>query len=294
MHHFTIKPVIYGTIAAKAARVPLIFNTVTGLGYVFTDQSRVWLKSLVKALYRLAFFLSDHVFFQNGDDERFFAGRTSKKGHRVTILPGSGVDCERFKPVISKPKSDLSGSLTFLMISRLLKDKGIYEFVNAGRMVKRKFPNVEFLLLGRRDERNPSVIDSAELDKWQAEDVVKWLGEADDVRPILAKADVVVLPSYREGTPRALLEASAMGKPLIATDVTGCREVVANDRTGLLVPVKNPKALAEAMCKMIENPGMRAEMGKEGRRKMEKEFDEKIVIGKILEVYHNLLQSRAT
>ncbi|RLF32302.1 MAG: glycosyltransferase family 1 protein, partial [Thermoplasmata archaeon] len=293
VHHFTIKPVIYGSMAAKAARIPVIINTVTGLGYVFTDQGRAWLSNMVRALYQGAFSVSDHVFFQNNEDKEFLGRNNSRLSRKVTVLPGSGVDCTLFAPKQGPTNSTEKGT-TFLMVSRVLKDKGIYEFVEAGRLVKKVYPNTRLKLLGRRDERNPSVVSIKELEQWQSEGVLEWLGEVEDVRPFLSRADVVVLPSYREGTPRSLLEAAAMEKPLIATDVPGCREIVIQGRTGLLVQPKDSRGLAKAMIEMIENPLMRLEMGREARCKVEKEFDETIVIRKILDVYQSLLQTKVS
>ena len=291
VHHFTIKPVIYGSIAGKLARIPIIINTVTGLGYVFTDQDRGWLTMLVRAMYQGAFSASDHVFFQNLEDREFFGRYNNRLSGKVSVLPGSGVDCDLFSPRQELTKTREDGT-NFLMVSRVLKDKGVYEFVEAGRLVKKLYPDTTLKLLGRRDERNPSVVSMKDLEQWHAEGILEWLGEVEDVRPFLAEADVVVLPSYREGTPRSLLEAAAMQKPLIATDVPGCREIVIQGKTGLLVQPKDSKGLARAMIKMIENPLMRLQMGREGRRKVEKEFDETIVIEKVLDTYKGLLETK--
>ena len=179
------------------------------------------------------------------------------------------------------------------MISRLLKEKGVYEFVEAARTVKCSHPAVRFELLGRRDERNPSVVSERELNGWRTEGIIEWLGEAADVRPILAAADFVVLPSYREGTPRALLEAAAMGKPIVATDAVGCREAVDDGRTGFLVPIGDAAALAEAMIRMILDPELRQRMGIAGRAKVEREFDERAVVEKILRVYRPMFEGPA-
>ena len=287
VHHFTIKPVIYGSIAAKAAGVPVIINTVTGLGYLFTDQDLAWLSKIVRVLYRGAFSVSHHIFFQNNEDKIFLCRGNRKLLRKVTIQPGSGVDCNFFKPMQGLNGSSEKGT-TFLMVSRVLKVKGVYEFVEAGRRVRKVYPDTRLKLLGRRDERNPSVISLRELEQWQSEGALEWLGEVEDVRPFLSRADVVVLPSYREGTPRSLLEAAAMEKPLIATDVPGCREIVIPDKTGLLVQPKDPDGLAKAMIKMIENPLMRLEMGRKARCKVKKEFDEALVIRKVLNVYQGL------
>lgn len=284
VHHFTIKPVIYGSIAARLAGIPRIVNTVTGLGFVFTEEKRARLQRVVELLYRLAFCCTHFTFFQNQNDLELFLNRRLLKAHKAGLLPGSGVDCAFFKPCRLKKLSP-DNPCTFLMVSRLLWEKGVLEFVEAARIVKGDFPKVKFQLLGRRDERNPSVVPQTDLDKWQHEKVITWLGEVSDVRPIVANADVIVLPSYREGVPRSLLEAAAMEKPIITTDAVGCREVVKNGVNGLLVPVKDSKALAQAMILMIEHPEMRKRMGVAGREKVQREFDERIVIDKILQVY---------
>ena len=285
VHHFTIKPVIYGSIAAKYAGIPKIVNTITGLGYVFTQNDKDWLRQIVHILYRVALKKSDFTFFQNGDDQRYFLSNRLINSQGTFVLPGSGVDCDYFYPRSTNGTGDRHG-VAFLMLSRLLKDKGLYEFVEAARIVKKTCHDSRFYLLGRRDERNPSVVPKRELNQWQSEGVVKWLGEVEDVRPVIAKADVVVLPSYREGVSRSLLEAAAMEKPLITTDAVGCREIVEHGRTGLLVPARDAEALARAMNRMIVNPDERLRMGKEGRQKVEREFDEKIVLKKVFEIYN--------
>jgi len=284
VHHFTIKPVIYGSLAARLAGVPRVVNTVTGLGFVFTEERLAWLRLLVEWQYRLALACAHFTFFQNGDDLRLFRARRLITSEKAGLLPGSGVDCNFFAPTAT-PEPSPTQPPTFLMVARLLREKGVEEFVEAARWVKCKFPKTCFQLLGGRDERNPTVVPQLDLDRWQAEGVVSWLGEVPDVRAIVGRADVVVLPSYREGTPRALLEAAAMGKPLITTDTVGCREVVDDGLTGLLVPVKDAAALAQAMVKLSQNPDMRERMGKAGREKMQREFDERLVIEKILQAY---------
>jgi glycosyltransferase involved in cell wall biosynthesis len=288
VHHFTIKPVIYGSIAARLAGVPRIVNTVTGLGYVFMAH-RSWLRHLAEWQYRVALACAHVTFFQNRDDLELFHMRRLVKPQKTVLVPGSGVDCSLFTPTCADTLTSPAKPLTFLMVARLLRDKGIYEFVQAASMVQRDFPYVQFQLLGGRDERNPTVVSQAELDQWQTAGLVTWLGEVADVRPIIAQADVVVLPSYREGTPRALLEAAAMGKPLITTDTVGCREVVEEGVNGLLVPVKDATALAQAMVRLLNDSAMRERMGQAGREKMEREFDEQIVLDKILKTYEGLL-----
>ena len=284
VHHFTIKPVIYGSIAARLAGVPRIVNTVTGLGYVFMAH-RPWLRHLVEWQYRVALACAHVTFFQNRDDLELFHMRRLVQPQKTVLVPGSGVDCTFFTPTCADTPTSPAKPLTFLMVARLLRDKGLYEFVQAASMVQRDFPRVQFQLLGGRDERNPTVVSQADIGQWQTSGLVTWLSEIVDVRPVIAQADVVVLPSYREGTPRALLEAAAMGKPLITTDTVGCREVVQEGVNGLLVPVKDAPALARAMVRMLSDPAMRERMGKAGREKMEREFDEHIVLDKILKAY---------
>jgi len=171
------------------------------------------------------------------------------------------------------------------MVARLLKDKGVCEFVEAARLVGQDFPDARFVLLGARDERNPTVVSQQEVDRWQGEGTVHWLGEVLDVRSVLSGADVVVLPSYREGTPRSLLEAAAMGKPIITTDIVGCREVVEHGVNGLLVPLRDVGSLADAMRYLAANADARRRMGAAGRDKMVREFDESIVISRVLAIY---------
>ena len=284
VHHFTIKPVIYGSIAARLAKIPRIINTITGLGYVFTGEEVTWLQRLVVWMYRVSIRCASFTFFQNPDDLKFFLRHNVVKRSRAGLLPGSGVNCRFFTPTYNSENN--GGGTTILMMARLLRDKGVYEFVHAARLVKYLFPNVQFQLLGAPDERNPTAVPKKDLERWQLEGVVNWLGEVTDVRSVVASADMVVLPSYyREGTPRCLLEAAAMGKPIITTDAAGCREVVDEEVSGLLVPVKDGKKLAQAMIRLIQNPEMRRTMGKAGRKKVEREFDERFVIKKVLSIY---------
>ena len=284
VHHFTIKPVIYGSLAARLAGVPRIINTVTGLGYVFTDGAAPWLRAVVELQYRVALRAAHYTFFQNSEDRDLFLQKRILRGERAGLLPGSGVDTSYFSPRPAR-QCDQQSPTVFLMVARLLGDKGVYEFVDAARRVKARYPQTEFQLLGARDDRNPSVVPLSDLTAWQTDQSVKWLGEATDVRDAIGRADVVVLPSYREGTPRSLLEAAAMGKPLIATDATGCREAVDSGVTGLLVPVRDAPALANAMEVLLKDCGARARMGDAGRAKMLRQFEEKQVIEKVLARY---------
>ena len=286
VHHFTIKPVIYGSMAARLAGVPKIINTITGLGYIFTANNVTLSRLLVRQMFRAGIKSADFTFFQNSEDRQYLIGESSPR-RKTHVLPGSGVDCEHFKPA-PKPTGNDNAGVIFLVVARLLKDKGIYEFAEAARSVGDYAGPVRFQLLGERDESNPNVIPASDLKRWQQEEVLEWLGAVEDVRPVLATADVVVLPSYyREGIPRSLLEAAAMGKPIITTDHTGCREAVDHQKTGLLVPAKDVAALGDAMQWMLENRQQREIMGMAGRRKVEKEFDEQFVIDRIMREYQN-------
>jgi len=301
VHHFTIKPVIYGSLIARLARVPRVVNTVTGLGFVFTGSAPGWLRALVEGLYRLALSGSHRTFFQNTEDLEFFVDRGLVRSTRAEAVPGSGVDTERFAPPPSagliqgespsaapgppgaEPRSSRRSQI--LMVSRLLADKGVREFVEAARSIRRRRPDVQFVLLGRRDDRNPTVIPEDELERWQSEGSIRWLGEVEDVRPHLAEADVVVLPSYREGTPRSLLEAAAMARPIVATDIAGCRDVVDDGVNGYLVPARDSQALGEAVQRMLADPVRRAQMGARGREKILRNFDERSVVARIKRAY---------
>jgi glycosyltransferase involved in cell wall biosynthesis len=287
VHHFTIKPVIYGSIAARLAGVPRIVNTITGLGFVFSDSAGPWLRRVVELEYRTALSCSHLTFFQNQDDQALFIKRHLVEQEKTGLVPGSGVNTQQFAPVTPVDAGECKEQVVFLMMARLLRDKGVYEFIEAASRIKSDYPHAIFQLLGKRDEHNPAVVPLEDLERWRTEGIVEYLGEVSDVRQILSNADVMVLPSYyREGTPRSLLEAAAMAKPIITTDNVGCREVVDHGVNGLLIPVKNAAALTEAMICMLEDPKRRTEMGLAGRDKIVREFDEQIVIQKCRAAYH--------
>ncbi|KVA06172.1 glycosyltransferase family 4 protein [Burkholderia ubonensis] len=271
--HYTIKPNIYGSVAAWLARVPSVAVT-TGLGYVFIQKSRA--ASIAKRLYRFAFRFPREVWFLNRDDLATFSDeRLLAHPERARLLHGEGVDLEQFAPA-PLPAGDAP---VFILIGRLLWDKGVREYVEAARIVRAQHPRARFQLLGPLGVDNPSAIGRDDVDAWVREGVVEYLGEAHDVRPHIAAADCVVLPSYREGVPRTLMEASAMGRPVVATDVPGCRDVVADGDTGLLCRVRDSASLAERLAQMIAlGPDGRAAMGRRGRQKVVAEFDEQKVV----------------
>lgn len=274
---FTAKPNIYGSLAARVCGVPVI-NNIAGLGSAVIRGG--WVARVLRVLYRVALARSAMVFFQNPDDRDLFVREGIVRHDRVGLLPGSGVDLARFAPV-----SAVAGEarpLQFLLMARLLWDKGLAEYVEAARIVRAACASrgvaVEFCVAGQGDIGNPSAVPREALERWVADGVVRYLGFVEDVRALIAAADVVVLPSYREGTPRALLEAAAMGKPLVATDVPGCREAVRDGETGVLCAARDARGLAEAMLRMLDaGEDGRARMGRAGRAYVEAKFDERLV-----------------
>ena len=275
---FTAKPNIYGSLAARVVGAKVI-NNVSGLGTVFIKESPLtW---LVSQLYRLSLRRSSTVFFQNRDDLGLFTRAGIVRVGQARLLPGSGVDLKRFRPTAKKQEN---GPFRFLFVARLLWDKGVAEYVEAARLVRSAHPDVVFQMLGPVGAINRTAVPSEELERWRAEGIIDYLGVSDDVRDAIQQSDCVVLPSYREGLPRALLEGSAMGKPLIATDVAGCRDVVIDGQTGFLCDARSARSLAEAMLKMISaSDSQRSAMGARGRAKVEQEYCESRAIAKYFE-----------
>ena len=283
----TPKGNIYAGIAALPSGIKTIAN-ISGLGRTFIKPSM--LTGLIKLLYKFIFRYSSHVFFQNNDDRDLFIKYGLVSTGKTSLLPGSGVDLKRFTPSYQHKSS--REKTTFLLIARLLWDKGIGEYVEAARKVHSEYQGAQFQLLGQLDAANPAAISRKTVDQWHSEGVIDYLGKTDNVIPYLQAADCVVLPSYREGTPRSLLEAAAMGKPVITTDAAGCRNVVDDKVSGYLCELKSSEGLAEKMLKFIElESSLQIKMGQAGRKKMEQEFDEKIVINMYLE-YINKLADR--
>lgn len=275
---FTIKPNIYGSLAAQLLGIKVI-NNVSGLGTAYIRQGPLtW---IVTALYRLALHRSSAVFFQNRDDMELFARRGLVRSDQARLVPGSGIDLSRFRPTATRPAT--SAEFRFLLITRLLWDKGVREFVDAARTIKAIEPKVRCQILGFVDVDNRTAVPRAALDEWVAQGLIDYLGATDDVRPVIEQADCVVLPSYREGLPRALVEAAAMAKPIVASDVPGVRDVVDDGLTGYLCEPRSAPSLAEAMVKMVRlTPAEREEMGAAGRRKAQSQFCQSIVIERYL------------
>ncbi len=266
---YTAKPVIYGLSAARLMRVPRRFALISGLGYAFQgDAERRWLQSIAQFLYTVALNRADLVFFQNVDDRQLFVERGIVAAHtRTCVVNGSGVKLDDFAPA---PQPH--GPPVFLLIARLLGDKGVREYVQAARAVRATAPEVRFQIVGWIDS-NPDAISRQELDGWIAEGCIEFLGRLADVRPAIAASSVYVLPSYHEGTPRTVLEAMAMGRPVITTDVPGCRQTVIDNDNGFLVPAKSAPALEQAMRKFIADHGLIDRMGLRSRVMAEKKYD---------------------
>lgn len=268
---YTIKPVIWGVLAARRAGVPQRVALITGLGYAFTGDARgkrAMLRSLVRRLYTTALRRATLAFFQNQDDHAdFVRWGVVPPDLRVEVVNGSGVDTDAFVPV-SFPEPPLR----FLLIARLLGDKGIREYAAAAANLHERWPEAEFHLVGPLDP-NPEGIAEPEVRGWQEAGHLIWHGALDDVRPAVASAHIYVLPSYREGTPRTVLEAMAMGRPVITTDAPGCRETVQHGVNGFLVPVRDANALAGAMERFLRDPGLIAQMGKAARQIAEARYD---------------------
>lgn len=284
---YTVKPNVYGSLAAHMLGITVI-NNIAGLGAVFIKEG--WLVRVVRWLYRIALKRSGRVFFQNADDRALFIEGGLVRPEVTELLPGSGIDLVRFAPV---PLDSRGSTIRFLLIARMLRDKGVYEYVEAARQLRQSWPQAEFCLLGFLDVQNPAAISRAEMGAWIAEGVVNYLGVSDDVRTQIGTADCVVLPSYREGTPRTLLEAAAMARPIITTDAVGCREVVDDGVNGFLCQVRDAHDLAAKMERMLSlSQDQRAAMGLRGREKVEREFDEKIVIAEYLVAISSILETK--
>lgn len=278
---YTIKPNIYGSIAARITKTRYLPIT-TGLGYVFLSQGLA--SYVAKKMYKLAFSKADYVLFLNKDDMNVFQSQHLLAEHKAMHLYGEGVDLDKF---YYSPKSNqTTDKVVFLFIGRILYDKGLKEYVDAARCIKSKYKNVSFKILGAEWKNNPSSISHEQLLDWEQLGLIEYLGATDDVRPYIVESDCVVLPSYREGMPCTLMEAAAMGRPLIATDVPGCHEVVVNHENGLLCNVKDANSLAEKMEEFIlMSHSERSDLGNNGRLLMERKF----CIEKVLKQYNDIL-----
>ncbi len=284
VHHVALKPIIIGGIAAGLARVPAVVNAPVGLGFVFSSKQKLarLLKPLVVLALRATMSPKRGVaVFENPDDlADMVAGRMVHEAC-TQLIRGAGVDTKRFAP---SPEPE--GPVRIALAARMIQEKGIRDFIAAARLLKGQ---AEFWLAGAPDLANPNPVTEAELKAWEAEGVVKWLGPVQDMAALLRQVHIFTLPStYREGLPKAVLEAMATGRPVVATDIPGCREAVIDNETGILVPPNNPHAMADALAKLIEAPELRARLGAAGRTRVEENFSDEIVCRKTMEVYETL------
>lgn len=280
LHTFTVKPNIYGTIAGTLAKVPLIVNSVTGLGSYYIDDSfkARAVRFVIEMLYSRSFKLSHRVIFQNSDDMRYFVEKGLVDSKKATLIQGSGIDTLAWSPVEKKA----SDRIIVLMVARALAHKGAREYYEAARLIFARRSDVRFLYAGGVDRGNPSALDERFMD---GEKAVEYMGEREDIRQIMAKADIFVLPSYREGMPRTILEACSMGIAVVTTDAPGCNQAVEDGKNGILVPVGDAAGLAAAIERLCDDSALREKMGREGRNKALQEFDVKVVVKKHLKVY---------
>jgi len=281
---YFVKPVLYGTLAACFANVKARFAMIEGLGYVFLDcaASITWqrriLRYAVSSFYKFALRLNQKVIFLNQVDVDQFVNEGIVSSNKVVQINGIGLDLDYFSPVPA-----ITDPVTFILVARMLKEKGVFDFVEAARLVRESYADAKFVIVGGVDQ-NPGSIKESQLHAWVAEGILEWPGHVNDVRPWLAKSSVFVLPSYyREGLPRGNQEAMAMGRPIITTDWVGCRETVKDGVNGILIPIRDPRAIAQAMVRFIENPQLIEKMGLEGRRMAEECFDVHVINKQIME-----------
>lgn len=283
VHNIALKPVVLGSIAAQFARVQNVVNALVGMGYVFTStekQARL-LRPFVNALIR---YVLNHkntkVIIENKDDLNNLVAGKFVKLDSIALIKGAGVDLEKFSYQQQPP-----APTKVIMVSRMLRDKGVEEFVQAAQLVKKTNNEVDFLLVGEADEGNPTSISHNQLENWNKDGIVKWLGARTDIAKLLTSSHIACLPSYREGLPKSLIEAAAAGRPIVTTDVPGCREVVTEEVNGFLVPPQDSKSLATAINKLLADPSLREKMGITNRLKAELEFANEIIIQQTHAVY---------
>ncbi|OXR49862.1 glycosyl transferase [Pusillimonas sp. T2] len=288
VHAVTIKPLLYGGIAARLAKVPAFIGAVSGLGFVFTggDPKRNLIRWAATRLYRLALgHPHSRVIFQNGGDRDMLQAAGALRPGQVVMIRGSGVDLNEF-PALPEP----GGAPVAIMVSRLLHDKGVNEFVEAARLTRGHPSGLRWVLVGSPDVINPASVNEETLKAWQQEGVVECLGERTDIAELYQSSHIAVLPSYREGLPKSLIEAAASGRAVVTTDVPGCRDAIEPGETGVLVPARDAQALADAVVRLAENPELRQQMGRAGRQLAERVFDIRLVQQAHLQLYESLLK----
>lgn len=291
VHAFTVKCAVYGSIAARLARVRGRVSAVTGLGYVFTNDGAraLWLRPVVRGLLRMSLGGGNSLLIlQNPDDVSRFRDARVVDPERIRLIPSSGVDCERYTPAPEGNRPP--GEFRVLFVGRLLWEKGVGEYVEAARLLRDEGRPVTFLLAGKPDPGNPGSVPRATVEEWAREGLVEWLGHVEDMAALLQTVHALALPSYYgEGVPRSLIEGAASGVPLVTTDMPGCREVVTHEREGLLVPSRDARALARAVARLDDDADLARELGQAGRAKAVHEFDERIVLDRTLAAYQELV-----
>lgn len=287
VHHVAMKPILYGSLASRLTGVPAVVNAFAGMGYLFISsgwKARALKAAVMPAFRKLLRHPNGRVIIQNPDDIRMLTSSDIISERSVSFIRGSGVDTEAFSP-----SQEPAGAPRVVLPARILRDKGVREFVDAARILKKENVRCGFVLAGRTDPDNPSSISEEEIRAWQEEGVVTWLGHREDMPQVYSGSHIVCLPSYREGLPKALLEAAASGRPIVATDVPGCREIVRDGENGYLVPERDSKKLASALRRLIESPSLRLDMGMRGREIALAEFSIERVAKDTLRVYDELL-----
>ncbi len=286
VHLVTIKPVLYGGIAARLAGVKGVVSAISGLGFIFTREHKGtdWVRLVTEQLYRFALgHRNSRVIFQNRNDRDILGRIGAVRDEQVVMIRGSGVDLDHYA---AKPEPALPIKVIF--VARLLKDKGVEEYVEAARMSQRDGRPYQWIVVGNPDPGNPASVTEQEAESWR--DTVQWLGERSDIAELYADSHIVVLPSYREGLPKSLVEAAACGRAVVTTDVPGCRDAIEAEQTGVLVPVRDAKALYDAVCDLAENSEKRQQMGCAGRELALEAFDIRKVVQTHLDIYQSLLK----
>lgn len=286
VHHVALKPVLYGALAARLAGLPLVVNALAGMGYVFTSDKPA--ARLLRPLITLAFRVllrRGRIILQNPDDRAALLETGIARPEQIVLIRGAGVDTRQFFAT-EEPDSPLP---LVVLPARMLWDKGIAEFVEAARILREQNVKVRFLLAGERDPDNPAAIPAERLQSWRDAGVVEWPGRVDDMATLFSQSTLVCLPSYREGLPKALLEAAACQRALVATDVPGCREIVRHGHNGLLVPARDGKTLAEAIRRLLEDPALRRTMARRSREMVEQEFSIERITSETIALYREML-----
>ena len=281
VHHFTVKCVLYGSLASQLLGIRSVVNSVTGLGYIFMEGggARRWLRGFIKAAYRFLLHRT-WVIFQNPDDRAAFLQDNLVVPERAALIRGSGVDTHHFFP---QPEPE--GLPLVILPARMLWDKGVGEFVAAARSLRAGGLQARFALVGDSDDQNPASVPVSQLKEWEKEAMIEWWGWRDNMAEVYAQSAIVCLPSYREGLPKTLIEAAACGRSIVTSDVPGCREVVRQGENGLLVPVRDADALAQALSDLLKDPGLRHAMGTRSRAIAEKEFSMELVVSQTFALY---------